>query len=77
MYKAKKYLNKCINSILNQTYLNLECILVDYGSTDGSSEICDFYGEKDKRVKVLHQKNMGQSTARNTELKQQWETRIF
>lgn len=69
VYNAKKYLNKCIDSILNQTYSNLECILVDDGSTDGSSEICDFYGEKDKRVKVLHQKNMGQSTARNTGIK--------
>lgn len=69
VYNAKKYLNKCVDSILNQTYSKLECILVDDGSTDGSSEICDFYGEKDKRVKVIHQRNMGQSAARNTGIK--------
>lgn len=54
VYNVKLYLEKCITSILNQTYENLEIIIVDDGSTDGSSDICDQFLEKDKRVFVIH-----------------------
>lgn len=69
IYNTKKYLKNCLDSILNQTYKNLEIILVDDGSTDNSGKIADDYAKKDKRVKVIHQKNAGQSTARNNGLK--------
>lgn len=69
VYNAEQYLTECINSILNQTYTNLEIILVDDGSTDRSGEICDIYKEKDSRVRVYHKKNEGVSTARNLGLK--------
>lgn len=65
VYKAEKVLNKCIDSILAQTYTNLEVILVDDGSPDKSSVICDQYAERDSRVKVIHKKNSGVSSARN------------
>lgn len=65
VYNAKNYLEKCINSLINQIYKNIEIILVDDGSTDGSSEICDFYSKKDNRIRVIHQKNSGPSHARN------------
>ena len=65
VYNAKKYLNKCLQSILRQSYKNLEIILVDDGSSDGSSQICDMYSEQDKRCITHHQKNMGVSAARN------------
>ena len=66
VYKVEKYLNRCIDSIINQTYKNLEIILVDDGSPDNCGEICDEYAEKDNRVKVIHKKNGGVSSARNT-----------
>lgn len=66
IYDAGKYLEKCIESILSQTYENLELILIDDGSRDDSGKICDAYAEKDKRVKVIHKKNGGVSAARNT-----------
>ena len=66
IYKAEKYLDRCIKSITNQTYRNLEIILVDDGSPDRCSEICDTWGKKDNRIKVIHQKNSGVSVARNT-----------
>ena len=69
VYNASKYLNRCIDSILAQTYTNLEVILVDDGSTDESPAICDSYGEKDNRVKVVHKENGGVSSARNAGLK--------
>ena len=69
VYNASKYLNRCIDSILGQTYTNLEVILVDDGSTDESPAICDSYGEKDNRVKVVHKENGGVSSARNAGLK--------
>ena len=53
-YNTEKYLARCIESILCQTYTNLEIILVDDGSTDKSGDICDFYARKDNRVKVVH-----------------------
>lgn len=68
VYNAEKYLHRCIKSLLCQTYHNLEVILVDDGSTDKSSEICDVYARKDKRLKVIHKINSGVSAARNTGL---------
>lgn len=66
VYGTEQYLSKCIESILNQTYGNLEIVLVDDQSPDGCPEICDSYAEKDDRVTVIHQKNKGVSGARNT-----------
>ena len=65
VYNAENYLARCIDSILNQSYENLEIILVDDGSTDDSGNICDEYKNEDNRIIVLHQKNMGQAEARN------------
>ena len=69
IYNVEQYLEKCINSILNQTYTNLEIILVDDGSPDNSGKICDEYAKKDNRIKVIHKENGGISSARNTGLK--------
>lgn len=69
VYNAEKYLRNCIDSIINQTYKNLEVILVDDGSTDSSPQILDEYKKKDDRIMVIHQKNLGQSIARNYGLK--------
>lgn len=69
VYNTELYLNKCIESVISQTYKNLEIILVDDGSTDNSVEICDEYARKDNRIKVIHQKNGGQALARNTAMK--------
>ena len=68
VYNMEKYVGDCIKSILNQSYKNLECIIVDDGSTDGSGEICDRYAEEDSRVRVYHQNNGGVSKARNVGL---------
>lgn len=65
VFNAKNYLNQCIDSILIQSYQDFEIILVDDGSTDGSSEICDYYASLDKRVFVIHKTNEGSSIARN------------
>lgn len=65
IYKVEKYLNKCIQSIVNQTYDNLEILLIDDGSPDNCPKICDEWAEKDKRIKVFHKKNGGLSDARN------------
>ena len=64
-YKVEQYLPKCVDSILAQTYENLEIWLVDDGSPDRCGEICDEYAEKDKRIKVIHKENGGLSDARN------------
>lgn len=69
IYKVEKFLPKCIESILNQTYLDFELILVDDGSPDKCPEICDEYAAKDQRIIVIHQKNSGVSAARNVGLK--------
>ena len=69
IYNVKKYINKCIESIINQTYKNLEIILVDDGSTDGSGKICDEFKKEDNRIVVIHKKNEGVSSARNEGLK--------
>ncbi|MDD4969987.1 MAG: glycosyltransferase family 2 protein [Paludibacter sp.] len=66
VYNAEKYLNKCIDSILNQTFTNFELLLIDDGSKDNSGVICDEYAKKDKRVRVFHLENGGVSTARNS-----------
>ena len=68
VYNVEKYLKECVDSIINQTYKNLEIILIDDGSTDRSSEICDRYAKADDRILVIHQKNGGLSDARNTGL---------
>lgn len=66
VYNVAEYLGKCVESILNQTFVDFELILVNDGSKDKSGEICDEYAEKDSRVKVIHGKNAGLSVARNT-----------
>lgn len=65
IYKVEDYLNKCIESIVNQTYSNLEIILVDDGSPDSCPQICDEWAKKDSRIKVIHKENGGLSDARN------------
>ena len=69
VYNVEKYLKKCIDSILNQSFQNFELILVDDGSTDSSGEICDEYALKDRRVLVIHKENEGLSSARNEGIK--------
>ena len=69
VYNVEKYLDKCINSILSQSYKNLELILIDDGSTDESARICDKWGKFDKRVKVFHQENAGQQAAQSVGIK--------
>lgn len=65
VYNIDKYLNKCLNSILNQTYHNYEVIIVDDGSSDNSAYICDKFSKEDERFYVIHKKNEGVSVARN------------
>ncbi|MCI5123084.1 MAG: glycosyltransferase family 2 protein [Candidatus Electrothrix sp. AR5] len=65
VYNVEKYLPKCINSILGQSFFDFELILIDDGSRDNSGAICDEYAKKDKRIKVLHTENRGVSSARN------------
>lgn len=69
VYNVKEYLARCIDSVVRQTFKNLEIILVDDGSNDGSEKICDKYAEKDSRIRVFHKKNEGVSIARNFALK--------
>jgi glycosyltransferase involved in cell wall biosynthesis len=70
VYNTSKYLNQCIDSILNQTYSNFELLLINDGSTDNSGEICDLKALSDHRIKVYHNKNKGVSSARNTGIKE-------
>ncbi len=65
VYKVESYLDKCISSIVNQTYTNLEIILVDDGSPDQCPQMCDAWAEKDARIRVIHKENGGLSDARN------------
>lgn len=69
VYNVEQYLHECINSIINQTYKNLEIILVDDGSTDSCGKICDSFAAKDRRITVIHKRNGGLSDARNAGLK--------
>lgn len=68
VYNVEKYLDRCMQSVLMQTYQNLEIILVDDGSTDTSGKLCDEYAKNDKRVRVIHKENGGASSARNQAL---------
>lgn len=65
VYNEEKHLNRCVDSVLSQTYSELELLLIDDGSTDSSGAICDEYAQKDSRVRVFHEKNGGVSKARN------------
>ena len=68
IYKVEEYLQRCVDSIINQTYKNLEIILVDDGSPDSCPKMCDNFAKQDKRIKVIHKINAGVSEARNTGL---------
>lgn len=68
VFNAEKYLNRCVDSVLKQTYSNLEVLLIDDGSKDGSGAICDEYATKDCRVRVIHRENTGVSATRNVGL---------
>lgn len=68
VYNVEKYVEKCVESIINQTYKNIEIILVDDGSTDNSGKIIDNISLKDNRIKVIHKENGGLSDARNAGL---------
>lgn len=70
VFQAEKYLGKCVESIIAQTYSDWELWLVDDGSTDGSASLCDSFAAKDTRIKVLHQTNGGPAAARNNALRQ-------
>ena len=65
IYKVEPYLRRCLDSIVNQTYTNLEIILVDDGSPDNCPQTCDEYAAKDNRIIVIHKENGGLSDARN------------
>ena len=68
VYNVEPYLQQCVDSVLTQTYRNLEVLLIDDGSTDGSAAMCDQWAERDNRVRVVHETNRGLSEARNTAL---------
>ena len=68
VYNVKQYLQRCVKSVINQTFSNIEIILVDDGSTDGSGILCDEFAIKDSRIRVIHQSNKGLSAARNAGL---------
>lgn len=68
VYQVEKHLRKCLDSVISQTYKDLEIIIVDDGSTDSCGKMCDEYAENDSRIKVIHQKNQGLSAARNAGL---------
>ncbi len=69
VYNVEKFLKQCVDSVLNQTYKNIEVILVDDGSYDNCPKLCDNYAKKDSRIKVIHKQNGGLSSARNTGVK--------
>ena len=70
VYNVEQHLTRCIQSITNQSYSNLEIICINDGSSDGSAEILEQYAKKDGRIKVLSQKNLGAGSARNNGIKQ-------
>lgn len=70
VYNTKAYLGRCVDSVCAQTYSNLEILLIDDGSTDGTGELCDTYVTKDSRIKAFHKENGGSSTARNLGLQE-------
>ena len=70
VYNSEKYISKCIESVLSQSYSKWELILVNDGSTDNSGTICNHYAEKDTRIKVIHKSNEGVGSARNSGIKQ-------
>ena len=65
VYNVEKYLSQCLESVINQTYKNLEIVVIDDGSTDNSGQICDSFGKADSRIVVIHSENRGVSVARN------------
>lgn len=65
VFNVRHYLPEALDSVVHQTYENLDIIIIDDGSTDGSSQICDEYAKKDNRIRVIHQENKGVSAARN------------
>lgn len=69
VYNAARHLEKCLNSVLNQTYDNIEVVIVNDGSTDNSKEICELFAEKNKQIKLINQENSGPSVARNSGIK--------
>ncbi len=69
IYKVEKYINRCINSILCQTYHHLQIILVNDGSPDSCGKICDEFAKNDSRIEVIHKENEGLSSARNVGIK--------
>ena len=66
IYNSERYIKRCVDSILTQTFKDFELILLDDGSTDQSGRLCDDYAEQDSRIRVIHQKNQGQASTRNT-----------
>lgn len=68
VYNVESYISECIDSVIGQTYQNLEVIIVDDGSTDNSGRICDEYAKQDNRIKVIHTKNQGSANAKNEAL---------
>jgi glycosyltransferase EpsJ len=76
-YNCEQYLRQCIDSIIEQSYKNIEIILVDDGSTDNTGEICDAYAVRDKRIRVIHTKNNGPAAARNIAIRESEGSLIF
>lgn len=70
IYNREKYIERCISSIINQTYQQIEIVLVDDGSDDATPSICTKWGKKDQRIKYIHQGRRGVSTARNSGVEQ-------
>lgn len=77
VFNVEPYIKQCLDSILSQTYKDLEIIVIDDGSSDGSGEICDYYEKKDQRIKVFHTENHGLSAARNLGINNSYGEYIF